>query len=210
MFINLANTDIPFEEYRLSRETIDALKYRILKSEWYLHVYELQEKPDPFDEHWVYLLNKAEKLYVLIAATGTIEDGLSPFHGRPPLLQMLEVAGEGFRRLSDYEMIQFLTELYEQNPDKPISEEPLPLYGSIEKLIWDYKVRVEDIVITRRNVKMPKEDPPLHHYEAYENQNKNPYDYFCAFHETTEEEKVEIARIVRIVMKKVYNVDYLI
>lgn len=208
MFINLTNTDIPFEEYRLSRETIDALKYRILKSEWYLHVYEMQEKPDPFDEHWVCLLNKAEKLYVLIAATGTIEDGLSPFYGRPPLLQMLEVAGDGLRHLSDYEMIQFLTALYEENPDKPISEEPLPVHEPIIKLIRGYEEEIEDIVKSRRNVKIPQEDPPLHHYEAYENQDKNMYDDFCACHETTKEEKIEIERIMRMIMKKVYNIDY--
>ena len=208
MFINLVNTDIPFEEYRLSRETIDALKYRLLESEWYLHVYEMQGKSDPFDEHWVYLLNNKGKLYVLIAATGIIEYGLSPFHGRPPLLQMLEVAGDGLRRLSDYEMIQFLSESYEQNPDKPISYEPLPIYGPVEKLIRGFEEAVEDIVKSRRNVPMPKEDPPLHHYEAYENQNKRSYDDFCAYRETTEEEKIEIERIMRIIMKKVYNIDY--
>ena len=208
MFINLVNTDIPFEEYRLSRETIDALKYRLLESEWYLHVYEMQEKPDPFDEHWVYLLNKAKKLYVLVVATGMIEDGWSPFHGKPPLLQMLEVAGDGLRHLSDYEMIQFLTELYEENPDKPLSDEPIPIYGLSQELIRDYEKEVEDIVKMRRNVKMPKEDPPLHHYEAYENQNESICDEYRAFDEATPEERVEIERIMRIIMKKVYNIDY--
>lgn len=201
MFINLANTDIPFEEYRLSRETIDALKYRILKSEWYLHVYELQEKPDPFDNHWVYLLNKAEKLYMLIATTGRKEDGWSP------LLRILEVVGDGLRRLSDGEMLQFISELYEKNPDTPIGYEPILIYESEEKLIRDFEVEIEYIVKTRRNVHVVNEDPPLHHYETYENQNKSVYDEYRAFNEATEEEKVEIARIVRIVMKKVYNID---
>lgn len=201
MFINLANTDIPFEEYRLSRETIDALKYRLLESEGDLHVYEMQDKPDPFDNHWVYLLNKAEKLYVLIATTGRKEDGWSP------LLRILEVVGDGLRRLSDGEMLQFISELYEKNPDKPIGYEPIFIYESEEKLIRDFEVEIEYIVKTRRNVHVVNEDPPLHHYEAYENQNKSVYDEYRAFNEATEEEKVEIARIVRIVMKKVYNID---
>ena len=201
MFINLANTEIPFEEYRLSRETIDALKYRLLESEGDLHVYEMQDKPDPFDNHWVYLLNKAEKLYVLIATTGRKEDGWSP------LLRILEVVGDGLRRLSDGEMLQFISELYEKNPDKPIGYEPILIYESEEKLIRDFEVEIEYIVKTRRNVHVVNEDPPLHHYEAYENPNKSVYDEYRAFNEATEEEKVEIARIVRIVMKKVYNID---
>ena len=202
MFINLANTDIPFEEYWLSKETIDALKFRLLESEGYLEVYEMHERLDPFDKHCVYLMGKKRKLYVLIAATKIKDDGWSP------LLRMLEVVGDGFRRLSDDELIQFLTELYERNPDKPISEEPLPIYGPMEKLIRGFEEEVEDIVKMRRSEKAVKEDPPLHHYEAYENQNKSVYDEYRAFNEATEEEKVEIDRIMRIVMKKVYNIDY--
>ena len=49
MFINLVNTDIPFKEYQLSQDKIDALKFQLLPSEGYLNAYELQDEQDPFD-----------------------------------------------------------------------------------------------------------------------------------------------------------------
>ena len=56
MFINLVNTDIPFKEYQLSQDKIDALKFQLLLSEGYLNAYELQDEQDPFDCYNVFLL----------------------------------------------------------------------------------------------------------------------------------------------------------
>ena len=48
MFVNLVNTDIPFAEYQLSQDKIDAMKFRLLLENPDLEACDLtdQEEPD--------------------------------------------------------------------------------------------------------------------------------------------------------------------
>ena len=71
MFINLVNTDIPFAEYQLTQDKIDALRFRLLMCESYLKTYDLYENEDPCENYKVYLFYFDRKLLFLLAAINT-------------------------------------------------------------------------------------------------------------------------------------------
>ena len=66
MFINLVNTDIPFEEYQITQDKIDALRFRLLLSEGYLNAYELDDIDEEFDCYTIFLLSSGGKLLFLL------------------------------------------------------------------------------------------------------------------------------------------------
>lgn len=115
MFINLVNTTIPFEEYQLTQEKIDALKYRLLWSEGYLHAYELNDSGDPFDRYRCFLLSVEGKLmFLVVGAASVIDEGC-------PLISMVDMSEAEPRQLSEEEIINFLSEAYSQNTEKAIT-----------------------------------------------------------------------------------------
>lgn len=196
MFFNLVNTDIPFAEYQLTQDQIDALKYRLLWSEGYLHAYELQEHSDPFERYMIYLLNIEGKLMFLLVSNG--EDT------ECPLLRMVDVSESKPRQLNDEELLSFISKSYNHHPDKPLisnlsfskSEMQMIIERLQEKIVWF-------VIYHRQTAEYPTKDVPLHHYDLYYDSSvRDRY-----IDELSPSETAEINRLMHIVLKKIYNYD---
>ena len=202
MFINLVNTDIPFKEYQLSQDKIDALKFQLLLSEGYLNAYELQDEQDPFDCYNVFLLFLEEKLlFLLVGNARAIEDGY-------PFLCMVDMSGEFPRRLDSEEMIDFICDAYHLNQDKPITCGLVSLDNEIDRIVISQKLEDELEYVIKARRRTPKEEVKeesavLRHYEEYDKPAKRNVDY-----ELSASEQTEMERLKQIFLKKIYNFDY--
>lgn len=202
MFINLVNTDIPFAEYQLTQDKIDALRFRLLMCESYLKTYDLYENEDPCENYKVYLFYFDRKLLFLLAAINTDNN----YNYNYPLLRMVDASNEELRTLSDADMVEVLSRAYELNPDKPL----VPNVNLHERDI-DYTISqlrsqiVEDIVRDSRGIfeKEFKEEPSLNHYECYDVPERRNVAL-----ELSPAEENEVNRLMHIILKKIYNFDY--
>lgn len=202
MFINLVNTDIPFEEYQLTQDKIDALRFRLLMCESYLETYDLYENEDPCENYKVYLFYFDRKLLFLLVAINTDNN----YNYNYPLLRMVDASNEELRTLSDAEMEEVLSRAYELNPDKPL----VPNVNLHERDI-DYTISqlrsqiVEDIVRKHRGIfdKEFKEEHSLNHYECYDVPERRNVAL-----ELSPTEENEVNRLMHIILKKIYNFDY--
>ena len=202
MFINLVNTDIPFAEYQLTQDKIDALRFRLLMCESYLETYDLYENEDPCENYKVYLFYFDRKLLFLLVAINTDNN----YNYNYPLLRMVDASNEELRTLSDADMVEVLSRAYELNPDKPL----VPNVNLHERDI-DYTISqlrsqiVEDIVRDSRGVfeKEFKEEPSLNHYECYDVPERRNVAL-----ELSPAEENEVNRLMHIILKKIYNFDY--
>ena len=202
MFINLVNTDIPFEEYQLTQDKIDALRFRLLMCESYLETYDLYENEDPCENYKVYLFYFDRKLLFLLVAINTDNN----YNYNYPLLRMVDASNEELRTLSDAEMVEVLSRAYELNPDKPL----VPNVNLHERDI-DYTISqlrsqiVEDIVRKHRGIfdKEFKEEHSLNHYECYDVPERRNVAL-----EFSPAEENEVNRLMHIILKKIYNFDY--
>lgn len=202
MFINLVNTDIPFKEYQLSQDKIDALKFQLLLSEGYLNAYELQDEQDPFDCYNVFLLFLEEKLlFLLVGNARAIEDGY-------PFLCMVDMSGEFPRRLDSEEMIDFICDAYHLNQNTPITCSLVSLDNEIDRIVITQKLEDELEYVIKARRRTPKEEVKeesavLRHYEEYDKPVKRNVDY-----ELSASEQTEMERLKQIFLKKIYNFDY--
>lgn len=202
MFINLVNTDIPFKEYQLSQDKIDALKFQLLLSEGYLNAYELQDEQDPFDCYNVFLLFLEEKLlFLLVGNARAIEDGY-------PFLCMVDMSGEFPRRLDSEEMIDFICDAYHLNQNTPITCSLVSLDNEIDRIVITQKLEDELEYVIKARRRTPKEEikevsSALRHYEEYDKPAKRNVDY-----ELSASEQTEMERLKQIFLKKIYNFDY--
>jgi hypothetical protein len=202
MFINLVNTDIPFAEYQLTQDKIDALRFRLLMCESYLKTYDLYENEDPCENYKVYLFYFDRKLLFLLAAINTDNN----YNYNYPLLRMVDASNEELRTLSDADMVEVLSRAYELNPDKPL----VPNVNLNERDI-DYTISqlrsqiVEDIVRKHRGIfdKEFKEEHSLNHYECYDVPERRNVAL-----ELSPAEENEVNRLMHIILKKIYNFDY--
>ncbi|MBR4563689.1 MAG: hypothetical protein IKO26_04480 [Paludibacteraceae bacterium] len=202
MFINLVNTDIPFAEYQLTQDKIDALRFRLLMCESYLETYDLYENEDPCENYKVYLFYFDRKLLFLLVAINTDNN----FNYGYPLLRMVDASNEELCTLSDAEMLDVLSRAYELNPDKPL----VPNVNLDERDI-DYTISqlrfqiVEDIVRKHRGIfdKEFKEEHSLNHYECYDVPERRNVAL-----ELSPAEDNEVNRLMHIILKKIYNFDY--
>ena len=203
MFVNLVNTEIPFAEYQLTQDKIDALKFKLLLNEGYLNAYELQDQQDPFDCYNVFLLFLEGKLlFLLVGNARAIEDGY-------PYLCMVDMSGECPRRLENEEMIDFICNAYHLNQDTPITCGLVSLNNEIDRIIITQKLEDELEYIIKARRRTPKEEvkeesAALRHYEEYDKPAKRNVDYELS---TTEQEEME--KLKHIFLKKIYNFDYL-
>ena len=202
MFINLVNTDIPFAEYQLTQDKIDALRFRLLMCESYLETYDLYENEDPCENYKVYLFYFDRKLLFLLVAINTDNN----YNYNYPLLRMVDTSNEELRTLSDADMVEVLSRAYELNPDKPL----VPNVNLNERDI-DYTISqlrspiVEDIVRKHRGIfdKEFKEEHSLNHYECYDVPERRNVAL-----ELSPAEENEVNRLMHIILKKIYNFDY--
>lgn len=202
MFINLVNTDIPFKEYQITQDKIDALRFRLLLSEGYLNAYELQDEQDPFDCYNVFLLIMEGKLlFLLVGNARAIEDG-------NPFLCMVDMSGEFPRQLDSEEMIDFICDAYHLNQDKPITCGLVSLDNEIDRIVITQKLEDELEYVIKARRRTPKEEvkevsSALRHYEEYDKPAKRNVDY-----ELSASEQTEMERLKQIFLKKIYNFDY--
>lgn len=202
MFINLVNTDIPFEEYQLTRDRIDALRFRLLMCESYLKTYDLYENEDPCENYKVYLFYFDRKLLFLLVAINTDNN----YNYNYPLLRMVDASNEKLRTLSDAEMAEVLSRAYELNPDKPLVPNVNLRERDIDYMISQLRSQiVEDIVIDQRDIPQEefKIEPLLNHYEYYGIPERK---YLTS--ELSPSEENEVNRLMHIILKKIYNFDY--
>ena len=202
MFINLVNTDIPFAEYQLTQDKIDALRFRLLMCESYLETYDLDENEDPCENYKVYLFSYDRKLLFLLVAINTDNN----YNYNYPLLRMVDASNEELRTLSDADMVEVLSRAYDLNPDKPIVPNVALHERDIDSTILQLRSQiVEDIVRMRRGVfeKEFKEEPSLNHYECYDVPERRNVAL-----ELSPTEENEVNRLMHIILKKIYNFDY--
>ena len=203
MFINLVNTDIPFEEYQITQDKIDALRFRLLLSESYLNAYELDDIDEEFDCYTIFLLSSEGKLLFLLAGNATaVEEGY-------PVLRIIEMSNDSSRKLDEEEVVDFISNAYDQNQDKPITDGFVSLDNEIDRIIITQKLEDELEYIIKARRRTPKEEikevsAALRHYEEYDKPAKRNVDYELS---TTEQEEME--KLKHIFLKKIYNFDYL-
>lgn len=200
MFVNLVNTDIPFAEYQLSQDKIDALKFQLLLNEGYLNAYELQDKPDPFDHYHVFLLlSDGKLLFLIVGNASAIEEG-------DPYLCMVDMSGEFPRQLKDEEMVDFICCAYHRNQDTPITCGLVSIDNDIDGIIITQKLEDDLDYIIKERRRTPKEEievSDIHHYEEYDKPKNRNVDF-----ELSASEQDEMERLKRIFLKKIYNYDY--
>ncbi len=202
MFINLVNTDIPFEEYQITQDKIDALRFRLLMCESYLKTYDLYENEDPCENYKVYLFYFGRKLLFLLIAINTDNN----YNYGYPLLRMVDASNKELRTLSDVEMVEVLSSAYELNPDKPLVPNVALHECDIDYMISQLRSQiVEDIVRNRRGIyeKEFKEESSLNHYECYDVPERRNVAL-----DLSPAEEDEVNRLMHIILKKIYNLDY--
>lgn len=202
MFINLINTDIPFEEYQLTQDRIDALKFRLLMSESYLDAFDLTEHKDPCENYKVFLFSINGKLLFLLVVINVDNN----YNYGYPLLRMVDASNEELCTLSDVEMVEVLSRAYELNPDKPLVPNVALHERDIDSTISQLRSQiVEDIVRDSRGIfeKEFKEEPSLNHYECYDVPERRNVAL-----ELSPAEENEVNRLMHIILKKIYNYDY--
>ena len=196
MFFNLVNTTIPFSEYQLTQEKIDALKFRLLCSEDYLYAYELTGYEDPVNRYRVYLMQAEGRLMFLLVSNG--EDT------ECPLLRMVDVSESEPRRLSDEELLSFISKSYNHHPDKPLVSNLSFSESEMQMVIERLQEIIERLVLDhRQTAEYPTKDVPLHHYDLY--YDSSVQDRYID--ELSPSETAEVDRLMRIVLKKIYNCD---
>ena len=202
MFINLVNTDIPFEEYQITQDKIDALRFRLLLSEGYLNAYELDDIDEEFDCYTIFLLSSGGKLlFLLVGNAKAVEEGY-------PVLRIIEMSNDSSRKLEDEEVVDFISSAYDQNQDKPITCGFVSLDNEVDRIIIQkLEDELEYIIKARRRTpkeEVKEESAVLRHYEEYDKPAKRNVDYELS---STEQEEME--RLKHIFLKKIYNFDYL-
>lgn len=202
MFINLVNTDIPFEEYQITQDIIDALRFRLLLSEGYLNAYELDDIDEEFDSYTIFLLSSGGKLLFLLVGNATaVEEGY-------PVLRIIEMSNDSSRKLEDEEVVDFISSAYDQNQDKPITCGFVSLDNEIDRIVITQKLEDELEYVIKARRRTPKEEVKeesavLRHYEEYDKPAKRNVDY-----ELSASEQTEMERLKQIFLKKIYNFDY--
>ncbi len=199
MFINLVNTTIPFEEYQLTQDRIDALKFRLLMSESYLSAFDLDEREDIEQCYNVFLLLSNEKLLFLIVGNSQAIENCYP------MLRLVDVSDGTPHSCSDEELIKFLSDAYEQNPDKPITKGYVSIDNELDAVIIIQKLDddLDYVIRARRHVPQePVQESAISHYETYDEPSRRNVDL-----ELSSFEKAELERLKKIILKKVYNYD---
>lgn len=198
MFINLINTDIPFEEYQLTQDKLDALKFRLLMSESYLSAFDLLEHEDPFQcYHILLLLNNEKLMFLIVGNSQAVENDY-------PLLSLVDISDGTPRSLNDEELVKFLSDAYKQHPDKPITCGYISLENELDQKTIIPKIEddLDYLIRARRHVPQePVQESVISHYETYDGPSRN-IDL-----ELSPSEKAERERLKKIILKKVYNYE---
>ena len=203
MFINLVNTEIPFQEYQLTQEKIDALRFRLLLSESYLSANELTDDESDPTIHQIFLLRHEDQLLFLIVHVDCYCDREVPFY--PLMINIVEIIGDNLRHLSDEEVLSFLSDTYDQQPDRPLTRDLYLPDGEDARcrLIEDWRCDLANYIRFRhRDVQPQKSDKALHHYECDLSGERDGAWGLSPI------ELEETEHLMAVVLKKIYNYDY--
>lgn len=194
MFINLANTDIPFEEYNLTQDQIDALKFRLLQQNiWDLEMEDLEEQCSY--NYDIVLLRVQQRLFFLLIPTGLYADEFGNF----PFFIMLDMSDRTPKQLSDKEIIDFFTDAYTRHPDAPLIPYKLLPQDECTKLNLVYSLRKHIEFILKEHHRELCFDSFTAHYEKDDAYPLSTTDFDI-------DEKVDYAMYS--ILRKIYNEDY--
>lgn len=119
---------------------------------------------------------------------------------------MVDASNEELCTLSDVEMVEVLSRAYELNSDKPLVPNVALHERDIDSTISQLRSQiVEDIVRDSRGIfeKEFKEEPSLNHYECYDVPERRNVAL-----DLSPAEENEVNRLMHIILKKIYNIDY--
>lgn len=195
MFINLVNTDIPFEEYQLTQDQIDALKFRLLQQR--ICDLDIDDLTEEYSYNYVVaLLRIKQRLLFLLIPTNV--NMCNPFEGFS-LYMMFDMSERTPKQLSNEEIIDFFAVAYQHNPDTPlIPQHFLPPYHSI-KLNMLYCLRESIEFILKEHYRNICFDAHTAHYEK-----DNAYPLSTTDFDL--DAKVDYAMYS--ILRKIYNEDY--
>lgn len=194
MFINLVNTDIPFEEYNLTQDQIDALKFRLLQQ----NILDLEMEDLEEQYHYNYdvvLLRVKQRLLFLLIPIDMYPDKFGYF----PFFIMLDMSDCTPKRLSDEETIDFITETYKCHPYTPLVHHIFLPQDTDAKLNQFYCLREHlEFVIEEHRRKLCFDSLTSH----YEKDNAYP------FSTTDLDFDREVDYAMFSILRKIYNEDY--
>ena len=192
MFINLVNTDIPFEEYNLTQDQIDALKFRLLQQNIFdLEIEDLEEEPSY--NYDVVLLRIKQRLFFLLIPIHTDEFGDFPFY------MMFDMSERTPKQLSTEEIIDFFTNTYKRSPNTPLIHHHFLPQDECTKLNLIYCLREHIEFILKEHHRELCFDSHTAHYEK-----DNAYPLSTTDFDL--DEKVNYAMYS--ILRKIYNEDY--
>lgn len=203
MFINLVNTSIPFEEYNLTQDQIDAFKFRLLwklqHSVYGLNLYDLdlsdfEETYQPYHNNHIVLLPIEKRLLFFLIANETCVDECRPF------LTIVDMSNQEPYLLSDNEMIDLLMDSYEHTPNTPLIHLALLPQDKNDKIVLLHYIK-DSIAIFVQDKPKPM-GKKLHHYDDNTGSIKND------FYSLTDSEQSEVDHIMCALLRKIYNEDY--
>ena len=198
MFVNLVNTDIPFAEYQLSQDKIDAMKFRLLLENPDLEACDLTDQEEPDEMYRVFLFRDEDTLFMLVVAIHAIYEQPSE------MIRLFDLDSPYDVRWTFAELLFYLKGAYERHPNKPITG------GSVfpqEEYYWGTIIETlrEDIIDDTLSCRIhpSRPDENTHHYE--DDAISPQLDYGL---DLSSEEEADVEYLMTAVMKMVFNYDY--
>lgn len=210
MFINLVNTDIPFEEYQLlTQDQIDALKFRLLwklqQSIYGLDLYGLdlygldlsdfETTYHPYHNNCIILLSIEKRLLFLLVANENCVDECRPF------LTIVDMSNQDPYILSDNEMIDLLMDSYKRNPNTSLIPFLALLPNDKNKKIVLFHYIKNNIILFVLCKRKPIGKNDMRHYDYNDDSIRED---FCL----TDAEEIEVDNIMCALFRKIYHEDY--
>ena len=199
MFVNLVNTEIPFAEYQLSRDQIDALKFRLLWEDEELDVSDFSERQIAGEMNRVFFFRDEDSLYMLVVPINAI------FYERPTeMIRFFDMGAKYPIQWTFNSLLDYLKEAYQKHPNNPITGKSV---FPQEEYYWAHIIETlrEDITdeILSRRIHPSRPDDKTHHYEDDAVSPQIEYGL-----DLTPEEEAEVENCMTAVMKMVFNYDY--
>jgi len=199
MFVNLVNTEIPFAEYQLTRDQIDALKFRLLWEDEELDVSDLSERQIGGEMNRVFFFRDEDSLFMLVVPIYAI------LYDRPTeMIRIFDMGAKYPVQWTFNSLLDYLKEAYQKHPDNPITGKTVfPQEESYwAQIIETLREDITDEILSHRiHPYQPDEKP--HHYEDDAVPSKMEYGL-----DLTPEEDDELEYLMTVVMKMVFNYDY--
>ena len=198
MFVNLVNTDIPFAEYQLSQDKIDAMKFRLLCEDSELEIWDLSEQEEEGERYRVFLFLDKDTLFMLVVAINAIYERPSQ------MIRLFDLDSPYEVRWTFAEILGYLKEAYQNHPNISITGSSV---FPQEEYYWGTIIETlrEDIISDMLSCRIhpSRPDEKTHHYE--DDAISPQLDYGL---DLSSEEEADVEYLMTAVMKMVFNYDY--